>query len=113
MLMRIKITKSIILKFINDFKSSHIEEITDLFMNGYCYYFAKILDERFNHYGKIIYIPLYNHFCYKVYNRYYDITGVIEDKNKLKDAIEWDIYKEKYKIEANRIIRDCILKVSR
>lgn len=98
--------------FINNFKSTYKEEIEDLFSNGYCYYFAKILDDRFYQGGSIMYIPIHNHFCYCIYGTLYDIKGAITDESIIKLAEPWDQYKKHDPLESKRIYRDCILKVS-
>ena len=99
-----------VLEFIENFKKSHPEEIIDLFTNGYCYYFAIILDERFFKHGIIMYIPVYNHFCYKICNKLYDINGEISDPDMIKEAISWKCYIRKEPAGSYRIIRDSILK---
>lgn len=98
--------------FIDEFKKSHKEEIEDLFSNGYCYYFAHILDERFYKGGTIMYIPVYNHFCYSIYGKLYDITGEITDQEKIDLAEPWDSYRRHEPLESQRIFRDCILKIT-
>lgn len=105
------IYSSRILDFITKFKATHKEELEDVFSNGFCYYFAMILYFRFFKIGTIMYIPIYNHFCYKVRNNYYDINGLILDDEMIKLAEPWDTYKEADSLESFRIIRDCILKV--
>ena len=106
-----KINKSEVEDFIEGFKKYHPGEITDLFLNGYCYWFSVILDNRFNHMGTIMYIPIYNHFCYKLFDKLYDITGIITDEEMISLATSWKIYKEKDDKEADRIIIDCIMKL--
>ena len=102
--------EEIILTFIEDFKAMHKEEIEDLFLNGYCYYFAIILHERFGR-GLIMYIPIYNHFCYKIDENLYDISGKIKDEEKIKLAVYWERYKNEEYLDSERIIRDCICKI--
>lgn len=109
--MKFKISRSIVLDYIDGFKKYHPDEIIDLFSNGYCYQFAIILHERFSRAGTIMYIPVYNHFCYKLFGRVYDITGEIVDEEKLKLMEAWNIYREKDDLEADRILKDCILKL--
>ena len=97
-------------EFINEFKSSHKEEIEELFTTGYCYYFAVIMDARFFQGGFITYIPIYNHFCYSIYGKLFDIKGEITDKEMIKLAEPWEQYKLKDNKETNRLLRDCIIK---
>ena len=101
-----------VMYFINQFKKIHPSEIEDVFSNGYCYYFATILNERFYQGGTIMYIPIYNHFCYSIYGKLYDIKGEIKDPEMIKLAEPWDSYKKQDELEAKRIFRDCILKIS-
>ena len=104
--------ENIILVFIENFKKSNKNAIEDLFMNGYCYYFAIILNERFSGSGTIMYIPIYNHFCYRIGGTLYDISGKIVDDEKINLAEPWNEYKNQDNLESYRIIRDCILKAS-
>lgn len=94
-----------VLKFINDFKKAHPAEIEDVFLNGYCFWFAKILNLRFN--GEIFYLPIMNHFIVKIEDKYYDITGevVLEEK-----PYEWNSYSTFDYLDYKRVRRDCILK---
>ena len=102
-----------ILKFIDDFKAMHREEIEDLFSNGYCYYFFIILMHRFNlNITNLYYVPVYNHFITRVGRFYYDIKGTVMSKDVLKLAIRWTQYKKEEPLDSARIIRDCIKKES-
>lgn len=96
-----------VLDFINSFKEKHPLEIEDVFSNGYCYWFAKILDERFMPKSQIYYLPIRNHFITKIEDKFYDITGeIIPDE----EPYEWTTYKIFDCLEYERIRRDCILK---
>ena len=111
--MELKSRHEEVLRFIEDFKSMHREEIIDLFSNGYCYYFCIILIERFKlNKEAIYYIPIYNHFITKIGKFYYDINGIVLNKNYMKVATKWNKYKREDPLEAERIIRDCIKKES-
>jgi hypothetical protein len=102
-----------ILKFIDDFKAMHREEIEDLFSNGYCYYFCIILIHRFNlSSANLYYVPVYNHFITKIGRFYYDIKGTVMSKDVLKLAVKWSEYKKEEPLDSARIIRDCIKKES-
>ena len=104
-----------ILSFIENFKSFEKTDkstsLSDTFLYGYCYYFALILKSRFPK-GDIYYIPIYNHFVFKYEDNLYDISGIIVDEEKINLAEPWEQYKEKDKLETERIIRDCINKIS-
>ena len=75
------IIKLNILDFIKNFrtKSGEFDKKTEgsvchLFTDGYCYYFAKILEEAYP--GGTICKPWpIGHFIYKYYDKYYDIDG--------------------------------------
>lgn len=87
-------------KFILGFKSAE-----DLFMNGYCYWFAVILHERFG--GEIYYLPIQNHFVTRIADRYWDASGLARiDEN----PISWGIYQSADPLNTAHIIRDCIEK---
>lgn len=101
--------KDEILQFINDFKKLDLS-IEILFMEGYCYWFAFILKERFN--GDIWYFPIENHFITKIGNSFYDICGEINMDNREK-PYNWDEFKKYEPINSKVIERDCILKQRR
>lgn len=90
-----------ILDFIDGF-----HPVKKFFLNGYCYWFAKILIERF-HKGMIYYLPIKNHFVVKISEQFFDANGIAEfDENPML----WSIYKSIEPVEAERIERDCIRK---
>ncbi len=78
-------------------------DASDLFLHGYCYWFAVILANRFH--GEIWYLPIENHFVCKINGFYYDVTGKIQPENVIH---RWSDYTEE--IEKKRIIRDCVNK---
>ena len=82
------------------------EDITDVFSNGCCYWFAKILYDRFalTHGATIMYDEVINHFGTKINGRVYDITGDVTFK------YEWKPWSELGdELLRARIIRDCIM----
>lgn len=87
-------------KFINGFKP-----VKDFFLNGYCYWFAKLLEDRFN--GVIYYMPIKNHFISRINGHYYDANGKIEPD---ETVYLWSVYEIKNPIEAKRITKYCINK---
>lgn len=99
-----------VLSFIENFKKFGKQQLEDTFGCGYCYYFAIILQARFD--AKIMYIPVYNHFCGKIEDKLYDIYGLITDEDKISLAISWEIYKHLDKLETEILYRDCIYKLS-
>ena len=92
-----------ILDFIATFKGSEA-----VFTNGNCYWFAKILKERFPD-GDILYNSTFNHFAFDINGKIHDITGIIPEH---KDWYYWDFYKKEDPIHAMRIYRDCVLHIS-
>ena len=77
----------------------------DVFTNGCCYWFAKILAERFD--GMIMYNPIDNHFATYIKNILYDITGRIKMDN---EWVDWDEYKLIDPLDSRRVIKYCINK---
>lgn len=72
--------------------------------NGNCYWFAKILQERFPG-GVIIHEPIEGHFLYYYKNTYYDWNGVYKgDVSKATDFTE-----EVGSSWFHSLVRDCIL----
>lgn len=61
--------------FINDMKSRFSKELEHVFYNGYCYWFALILAERFK--GEVWFNPKLVHFAAHIDNNLYDIYGKI------------------------------------
>lgn len=95
-----------VIKFINNFKKLHTDEIEDCFLYQNCYWFAYILANRFN--GEIYYLPISNHFCCLINHLLYDIRGCISDVIELNFTTSWDDFQIEEPMESKRIIRDCI-----
>lgn len=91
-------------EFISDFKANHKDSLEDVFSYGYCYWFAFILESRFE--GKIYYNPVVNHFATRIRNHLYDITGEISRQG----FEDWEEFQKRDYLHTQRIIRDCILK---
>lgn len=89
---------------------------TDIFLNGQCYYFAKILQERFKPFyqTKIYYNPIDNHFACAFFlegRKYlYDASGLIANLSfsEISPWVEWTEYIKVEPIGAARVYRDCI-----
>lgn len=104
-------------KFITPFRKS---EVIDIFMNGYCYYFAKILSIRFNtflwHPAEIYYNPIDCHFACLIGNKLWDINGEISDDiidygtNKHGDWYRWLYYVDFEPLDSERVVKNCIIK---
>ena len=75
----------------------------ELFLCGYCYWFAVILANRFH--GEIWYMPIENHFICRIDGFYYDVTGRMRPENIV---YRWSDYPDE--LEKKRIIRDCVNK---
>ena len=94
-------------KFIEDFKIyNYNDSIVRTFTNGYCYWFAFILNIVFD--GTIVYLPVKNHFIFYKDSYAYDINGFYDLNDKI--FIEWDKYQVIEPLESKRIIDQCILK---
>ena len=92
--------------FIIKFKGKYAQALEDTFLFGYCYYFAKMLEERFN--GEIYYLPIANHFITKIDNFFYDIKGLIISMEE--KPYSWKDYQCLDELEVTRIKKYCILK---
>lgn len=96
-----------VIRFINNFKELHSSEIEDSFLHGNCYFFAKILKDRFR--GKICYLPIENHFITLIKGEYYDIRGKL---NNIDETIfEWNRYKSFDEFDYKRVKRNWIYKI--
>lgn len=86
-----------ILNFIEVFRNESTEE---LFTECACYWFSRILVERFG--GDIMYSPGEIHFATEIYGTLYDITGEIESEG----YIPWESYNLS---DRDEIYESCIL----
>lgn len=78
-----------------------------LFKDVACYWFAKILKERFN-YSSIYYNPNIVHFATEINDTLYDISGIVEDDSD--DYYDFEVYcEESSESEIQDIIENCIL----
>ncbi len=73
-------------------------------LNGNCYYFALILQDRFN--GEIFYDVIFGHFITKIKDKFYDYTGEVDLKDR--KLIKWKYFGEYDYLQKMRIIKDCI-----
>lgn len=92
-------------KFISNFAGSE-----GTFLNGCCYWFAWILERRFQDEDpRIQYEPVDGHFVTKIGDRLYDIRGDVTalygDDETMEDLL-WDIWSEDRKWY-DRLMRDC------
>lgn len=99
-----------ILQFIDKFKEYEKNNVlVKTFTEGFCYYFALILKERFPQ-GRIMYHSVINHFVFELNNKLYDITGNYTEKANNQQLFPWEEYQKIEPLESQRIIRDCIKK---
>ena len=87
--------------FINRFKNH--SSVTDAFQYGCCYWFAKILSERFC--GVIVYDDVENHFGTEINGRVFDITGDVTERYLW---YPWEKFKTEDPVHAARIEKNCI-----
>lgn len=90
--------------FLTRFHTS--ENIDVVFTEGCCYWFAKILYDRFADTPDIMlmYDEVQNHFGTRINGAVYDITGDVSNKYDWKP---WNVVSDTLLRE--RIIRDCIM----
>ena len=80
-------------------------------MNGNCYYFARILKSRFR--GEIWYDLVKGHFLFRHGDYFFDWSGIRTeyDFNKpetVDDLVKWPDYKNIDRAHYDRIVRDVI-----
>ena len=88
--------KDEILAFIRRFRDAQ-----PVFLNGCCYWFARILAERFC--AEICYDNVSNHFVGKIGNAYYDVSGEVHGT-----YVPWSTYEAFDSLDYARVVRDCI-----
>lgn len=94
-----------IIKFIDGFKKGHaLEVIEDMFLNSKCFHFATILNNLFG--GDIVYDLDLNHFVLKTNNKYYDITGEVEEPFS---SYLWEEMEDIDPIEYDLVYDSCVL----
>jgi len=97
-------TNDPVLEFIFNFKKRNTESLEDTFMNGYCYYFSVILQERFG--GEIVYETIDCHFMLLYRDKLYDIRGDVTELYDMKNIS----YKEEW-LRRDTVVSGVILKV--
>ena len=93
-----------ILKFISRFHGSE-----HVFLTGCCYWFAHILDYRFDMECDpvIMYEPVEGHFVTRIGNRYYDIRGDVTELYRGKPMYDMDELACEDSGLYRRLMRDC------
>lgn len=111
----IKTIENKVLDFIKDFKKGAMG-ITNKFLNGYCFWFAYILDSwcdmnEIKSQHRIMYNQVLGHFACEINGELYDITGKLDRKSeyfsKWMPWADWYIQEPEYR---KIVVRDCILK---
>ena len=94
-----------IMEFIAHFTfGGRYDQVIDSFTCGNCYWFAKILYERFKEQTpEIVYDVAANHFGTAIRGHIYDITGEVTDKYVW---IDWERYDDESHKE--RIVKNCV-----
>lgn len=91
-------------EFIYGFRSCE-----DVFLNGYCYWFAMILSQRFH--GEIYYDCIDNHFVTMINHRLYDVRGDITDDIDINRFKPWNYFLFYDPNLYRSVTRSCILKI--
>ena len=92
-----------VLQFIESFKGRYPYEIEDTFSNGFCYWFAKIMEIRFN--GIIYFNPDIVHFAILIGEQLFDINGILDVGD---NWFNWEDYQSHN--DTTDIYHNCILK---
>lgn len=98
--------KEEVLAFIKHFQN---EGTIKTFTEGCCYWFAVILGTRyFKQFDNIWYNPVDNHFAAMIRGHLYDITGEVE---RTEDWVAWWDYMANEPSDAERVFKNCALKI--
>ena len=93
-----------VLRFIAKFHGSE-----DVFLNGCCYWFARILEERFGNYGaSIAYEPREGHFITVINGRAYDVRGDVTHLYWGKTVYNMNELCTQDSALYERLMRDCV-----
>lgn len=94
-----------VLRFIERFSKrdgKELGEVTRCFTDGCCWWFARILCERFV--GEMVYDEIDGHFAAEIGGRVYDITGDITETFR---KTYWSVFVEREPNLSVRILRRC------
>ena len=99
-----KTVPEIVLDFISHFKGSE-----RVFLHGCCYWFARILFERFdNEFGADIrYEPVQGHFVTQIATRFYDVCGDVTEKYRGKPMYYLADLRKEDSSYYRHLMRDC------
>ena len=77
-------------------------------LDGNCYYFALILQDRFG--GDIYYDVIDGHFACMIAGVLYDWSGIVDDSEDDGHRwIAWDRFYEYDSLQFERIVKDCTM----
>lgn len=100
-----------VLAFIQQFKGQE-----KFYLEGFCYYFAAMLRERFSmdhdvdgrpFRTELWYNPVQNHFACFINGALFDASGAVVSTN---EWLQWDVYREVEPLDSSRTVRYCIQK---
>ena len=99
--------------FIENFKRrGDRQKIEEFFLNGCCYWFMRILDERFGRQGQFLYDIKNNHFVYyfpQLNDAVFDIRGYLGSaREQDADYKYWDKYVYCDPLHYSRIVDNCV-----
>lgn len=98
-------TKDKVIDFIGRFLENQPHgEVVATFTGGCCYWYAKILQLRFDNEAIIMYDEVANHFGTMIGDRIYDITGDVTEKYSWVSWASMSSDNQHYQ----RIVRDCV-----
>ena len=105
-----KVDEIEILGFIEGMRN---EGTTDVFLNGYCYWFAYMLAERFKMFAStsIMYNQVLGHFAVKINDSLYDIRGKLNKTESEGEWEEWNAWRKNEPSYYKVVERDCIFKI--
>ena len=90
------------------------DEVQASFLYGNCYWFAKILEQRFErqyHCGGLYYNQVCNHFAVCLEGELFDALGILGPNTK-PGWVPWWHYKIVEPSDSYRVVRDCVLKTT-
>ena len=95
--------------FIKHFCTEPNHEMDKNFLFGNCYWFARILQERFSvkYYCTLLYNPIDNHFCCSIEGECFDASGKLY-LTYPEEWVQWEQHIIHEPLNAARVYRDCI-----
>lgn len=91
------------------------DEVQTGFLYGNCYWFAKILEQRFSlehkYHCNLYYNQILNHFSLAIEDELFDASGLIGPIYQ-SGWVPWWHYKIVEPNDSYRVVRDCVLKTT-